>query len=93
LGEIDLAIMPTKTIDTILEDFSIKEVDFLKVDMEGAEKEIFSNPRNWVNKIKSIKMEIHPPATFEWCFSVLEKNGFKCTKDTIHRSANVGIKN
>jgi len=83
----------TKTIETILNDYNIEKVDFMKIDIEGAEKEIFEHPENWINRIKSIKMEIHPPATFEWCFNILEKHGFQCSKDTIHPSAIVAIKN
>jgi len=64
----------------------------MKIDIEDAEKEIFEHPENWINKIKSIKTEMHSPATFCWCFKILEKHGFQCSKDTICPSTILGIK-
>lgn len=83
-----------KTIDTILDDCNIENVDFMKIDIEGAEKEIFKNPEKWINRIKSIKMEIHPPATYEWCLNILEKYDFQCSKqENLHITAIMATKN
>lgn len=47
------------TIDDLLEENRIEEVDILKVDIEGAEGNLFSNCVSWINKIRFIIMEIH----------------------------------
>ena len=78
---------PAKTLDTILTEFNIEQVDYLKIDIEGAEKTILVDPDAWIHRIKHLKMEVHPPATVEWCFDVLKQFGFECSKDNKHPSA------
>src|SRR5690606_9237197 len=40
--------VPTITIDEVLSRFDIPHIDLLKIDIEGAEKELFSNNyENW----------------------------------------------
>ncbi|NTW15888.1 MAG: FkbM family methyltransferase [Syntrophaceae bacterium] len=47
------------TIDNIMEDFDLKKINILKVDIEGAEREVFSDTRSWLNKVDSIIIELH----------------------------------
>lgn len=49
------------TINTILRENEIDIIDFLKVDTEGAEKELFEDPKidEWLKKVKVIAIEIH----------------------------------
>jgi len=84
--------VPSKTLDTIFEEFNLKRVDYLKMDIEGAEKFVLERLGNWINIVKSMKIEIHPPAEFSTCLQTLEKYGFRCYKDDKHPSAIVAIK-
>jgi len=72
------------TMDSLQKRYNLKKISLLKVDIEGAEIEIFENPGQWINLVKQIKMEIHPPATIEEMSEKLEKFGFKVTKDNVH---------
>lgn len=83
---------PAKTLDTIFAEFNIKQVDYLKVDIEGAEKTILENPGAWIHQIKHLKIEVHPPATIGWCFDILKQFGFECSKDDKHPSAIIANK-
>jgi FkbM family methyltransferase len=48
------------TIDKILADSGCKEIDILKLDIEGSEKEVFeSGYENWLDKTKVIIIELH----------------------------------
>jgi FkbM family methyltransferase len=48
------------TIDEILKVSGFNEIDILKIDIEGSEKEIFSkNSENWLKKVKIIVLELH----------------------------------
>jgi FkbM family methyltransferase len=47
------------TIDRIIQDFQLGKVDILKVDIEGAEKEVFSDTSSWIGNIDSIIIELH----------------------------------
>ncbi len=52
--------VPTITIDKIMKDFNIEVIDILKIDIEGAEKELFStNYSNWLGKVKILIIELH----------------------------------
>ncbi len=50
----------TITMDALLEENGIEEVDILKVDIEGAEGRLFSKCSSWIRKVRLIIMEIHP---------------------------------
>src|SRR5215831_16573180 len=53
------------TIDEILSRFNASQVDYLKMDIEGAEFEVFRGPMGWARRVRSLGVEIHPPATYE----------------------------
>lgn len=47
------------TLENIIEDFNLNEIDILKIDIEGAEKEVFSDTIRWIDKVNSIIIELH----------------------------------
>ncbi|PLW68660.1 FkbM family methyltransferase [Pseudohalioglobus lutimaris] len=47
------------TVDKILEDFQLEHIDLLKIDIEGAEKEVFADTSNWLDKVDTIIVELH----------------------------------
>jgi len=47
------------TIDKIIEKYSLESIDLLKLDIEGAEKEIFDNNCLWLYKVKTLVIELH----------------------------------
>jgi FkbM family methyltransferase len=47
------------TIDKLMKDYSLTKIDILKVDIEGAEREVFSDTSSWIEKIDSIIIELH----------------------------------
>ena len=52
-------IVKAITIDHILADYCLNHVDILKVDVEGAEMEVFDNPTLWIEKVDSMVVELH----------------------------------
>jgi|SRR5690606_20033578 len=47
-------------IDSIMQEFGLESIDLLKMDVEGSEKEIFSNNyENWLPKVKILVIELH----------------------------------
>lgn len=82
------------TIDELLEKYDWPHIDLLKVDIEGAEKELFENNYfSWLNKTKVIMIELHDrikvgcsknffAALSCFNFSISRKhNTFICIKD------------
>lgn len=48
------------TVDEILKDSGLKKIDIFKVDIEGAEKELFSsNYKGWVSSLRMLIIELH----------------------------------
>lgn len=47
------------TINKLISDQNIEKVDILKIDIEGAEKEVFSDTSAWINKVDSMIVELH----------------------------------
>lgn len=58
--EPNLSSLRAVTIDKILENSGFQEIDILKLDIEGAEKELFSSGyEKWIDKVKIIIIELH----------------------------------
>ena len=55
------ALFETTTIEGLINDFNIETIDFLKIDIEGGEDEVFKDfsKINWLDKVKVIALEIH----------------------------------
>jgi FkbM family methyltransferase len=51
--------VPGMTVDKIMEDYNLSEVDILKIDIEGAEKEVFKDTSAWIGNVNSIIVELH----------------------------------
>lgn len=47
-------------IDSIMKEFGLESIDLLKMDIEGSEKDVFSqNYENWLPKVKILVIELH----------------------------------
>jgi len=49
----------TVTIEILLNEYNLGMIDILKIDIEGAEKEVFQNHSSWINNVRSIIVELH----------------------------------
>jgi len=47
------------TIDRIMEEHGIEFADILKIDIEGAEREVFNDPSGWISKVGALIIELH----------------------------------
>ena len=66
------------TMNDLIERYSIKQIDFLKMDIEGAEEDVILNNNSWLNIVKEMGIEVHPPFGINLVKIVneLEKFGF-----------------
>jgi FkbM family methyltransferase len=48
-----------KTVDRIMQDYDLQRIDILKIDIEGAEREVFSDTSSWIGKVDGIIIELH----------------------------------
>jgi FkbM family methyltransferase len=47
------------TVDRIMKEQGIEHIDILKIDIEGAEREVFRNPSSWIGKVDALIVELH----------------------------------
>jgi len=47
------------TINDIIKKYKLKRIDFLKMDVEGSERNIFENNAGWINKVNCATVELH----------------------------------
>ena len=69
--------VPGMSMDKILKDYGLQEVDILKIDIEGAEQHVFDNSADtWIHKINSIVIEVDKDYPFmtESIFKLFERN-------------------
>ena len=68
------------TIGKILKRSGYKEIDILKLDIEGSEKEVFSNDyEDWLSKVNILIIELHDrmkPGCSEAFYSAINQYNF-----------------
>lgn len=47
------------TIDRIMADHGLDHIDILKIDVEGAEREVFRDPTPWLDQVDALIVELH----------------------------------
>ena len=47
------------TVDKIIDDYGLDRISILKIDIEGAEREVFMDPSRWLDKVDSLIVELH----------------------------------
>ena len=52
-------------------------IDYVKMDIEGAEREVLRENTEWAQRVRSIKVEVHPPYTVDECRQDLGQLGFR----------------
>jgi FkbM family methyltransferase len=52
-------LVKTVTIEKLMNNYKLKKIDILKMDIEGSEKEVFGNCINWIDKVNSVIVELH----------------------------------
>jgi FkbM family methyltransferase len=69
---------PSLKIQEVLSDQHLERINFLKIDIEGSEFDLFSDGTDWVRLVDRIAMEVHPlfgnPTTIA---ETLAGNGFR----------------
>lgn len=58
-GKLSESKTPYFSIQNLMERHDLKEVDFMKIDIEGSEFALFESSE-WLQKVKALSMEIHP---------------------------------
>jgi FkbM family methyltransferase len=52
-------LIPGMPIETIMSRFGVSDIDVLKVDIEGAEKDVFERSSVWIDRVGAVLIETH----------------------------------
>lgn len=58
-GQPQARAVPAVTVDQIMREAGVTELDLLKLDIEGAEKEVLEHSRPWIQRTGAIMAELH----------------------------------
>jgi len=47
------------TVQALMDEFKLSEIDLFKIDIEGAERELFAGPTDWLDSTHRIVIELH----------------------------------
>jgi len=79
-NEQNLTVTNTVTIADIMEEYNLPHIDLLKLDIETAEKEVFSkNYMTWLPKTKAIVIELH-----DWLLIGCSKSFFTAINESFN---------
>jgi len=81
----DAPLVPGMTIHHIMEMAGFESIDVLKVDVEGAEVEIFKGNTDWLNRVGWLVIEFHDGSRKESNFdTLLSERGWKILDESSH---------
>jgi FkbM family methyltransferase len=69
------------TMERLLEEHAVERIDYLKIDIEGAECALLESNCHWLSRVANVSMECHEPGSDARCAKVLRSRGFVCTED------------
>jgi FkbM family methyltransferase len=76
------AVSPAWSLDTLLRRSGEDAVvDYVKMDVEGAEQQLLREHTGWAAQVRAIKVEVHEPYTPEACIEDLRRLGFSAQLD------------
>jgi len=90
-GDGEPVVVRAWTLDSVLDRaFPNEEIDFVKVDIEGAEQLLLAAGGRWVERVRALKVETHPPYSVHACVEDLTRLGYDAEPDDAHWAAVVG---
>jgi FkbM family methyltransferase len=85
-------VVPTLSLDTLLDRYGGGPVSYVKMDVEGAERELLTRNTGWAAHVGCIKVEVHGDYSPDDCSADLERLGFDARRDRRHDAAVVGVR-
>ena len=72
------------SVSSLIDQLGTSCVDFVKMDIEGAEREVLADAGKWSGRVRCLKVEVHPPYTVAACVRDLECAGMRCEVQQNH---------
>jgi FkbM family methyltransferase len=88
-GDTMVRAAPALSLNTLLAR-SGGPIDYVKMDIEGTERDVLRTNTEWAAAVRTLKVEVHEPYTVAECVHDLEALGFRAWPDRAHRSFSRG---
>lgn len=72
------------TMQDLIKELRLEKIDYLKMDIEGAEYALFAADLEWLDKIEQFKIEIHRPYNFAAFEKIFAARGFEFDSEQRH---------
>lgn len=83
--------VPAVCLPTLLSRWGLDYVDYIKLDIEGAEKQLFElGNSNWLKRVGQISIELHDTFPAEKMHAVLQQHGMRSELSKLHWSTVIG---
>lgn len=69
-----------------------RDIDYLKMDIEGAEQGVLRAHNEWAERVRAINVEVHPPYSLEACLRDLRALDFEARTMPSHLACAVGFR-
>lgn len=80
----------TLSLNVLIRQLGLKTIDLLKIDIEGAERLLFSDKLEWMQYVNRMIIETHSATDKEVCLHALKSHGFEVEAMTnIHAGGNL----
>jgi len=80
------------TIERLLTELGIEQVDLMKMDIEGAEERILPAAGNWIHRVNCLVIEVHAPMEPSHCTELLGKWGFETQLSSQHKNGVIAFR-
>jgi FkbM family methyltransferase len=85
--------VPAFSLNTLLDRHAPGgQVDYLKMDVEGAECALLSETVEWARRVACMKVEVHHPYGVDDCERDMRALGFETRTDPRHRGCVIGVR-
>jgi FkbM family methyltransferase len=91
-GSMPSARAPAISLNALLERSGAVLIDYVKMDIEGAERAVLNENTEWASRVRSIKVELHNGYSVPECLTDLERLGFVAAPIPRHRAGVAGVR-
>lgn len=72
------------TLNTLCQQVGVTTIDFMKMDIEGAEAHVLYENNDWLQRVQAMNLEVHAPANRRDCMTQLQRFGLGATRHPTH---------
>jgi FkbM family methyltransferase len=83
---------PAISLNALIERSGAVVIDYVKMDIEGAERAVLNENTEWASHVRSIKVELHGGYSITECLRDLERLGFVAAPIPRHHAGVAGVR-